>query len=254
MADDDVEVTLTLQNLGEAKVENLVLKEFLKAENEFKEISLAPESKGVWKIDELNQGEIWKVTYVTDQKTNLNSLPELFGVPRESILKTIILNNLVKSSFFISASKVIEYVGLTIVVVAGLIILLVQVRDMQKKKKKKKSDKAAEGNAKEIAKETSTMIEGVKEKINIMPEVESKKNADVSKTSIPSDRGLRTDESDAKTESKNPEKAFIDAKQGGKEKGIRYSDVEHNVESRHKGQYSDLDQNEEKLDKLKDNF
>ncbi len=118
--DDDIEVIITLQNLGESPLVNLVLKEFLSTENEFKEVTQKFESKGVWKIPSIEQGATWETSYVTDRTNVLNSFPEVFGVPTNSVMKTIIMSHELKSSLSIFKAKTIELIGIIVILFSVL--------------------------------------------------------------------------------------------------------------------------------------
>ena len=121
LSDDNVEVTLSLKNLGESSLHNLMLKEYLLSTAEFREISQQPLQRGLWKIDRLNQSGTWEVSYVTDKMSLLNNMPEVFGVEKGSVLQTIILSNLITSQFSVLSTNLIEIIG---VVVLGIILIL----------------------------------------------------------------------------------------------------------------------------------
>lgn len=109
--DDEVQVIIQVQNMGESDIYNLIVKEFLANDNEFKEITQAFESKGVWKIVKLAQGATWEVSYVTDRTNVLNTFPSIFGVAKASILQTIILSNVITSKFKVMETTLIEIIG-----------------------------------------------------------------------------------------------------------------------------------------------
>jgi len=105
---DEIVVQIQLQNLGESSINNLYVKEFLGANDVFREISVAPESKGRWKIPVLEKGEIWEVTYVTNENEAVNLLPEVYGVDKKIILKTLVFENIIRNEWYVPAVKVVE--------------------------------------------------------------------------------------------------------------------------------------------------
>lgn len=114
--EDDVEVTIVVQNLGASAVQNLLLKEYLADTDVFSEITQAPSEKGLWLIAELKSGELWEVTYRTTSETNVNILPGLFGVPASDVLKSLVLENIISNAW--------EAVKTASVEVAGIVLLL----------------------------------------------------------------------------------------------------------------------------------
>lgn len=110
----DVQVDITVRNLGETSLSKLIVKEFLGPGDEFKEITQPFREKGVWEIDTLTAGEIWQTSYVTDKSNVLNSFPELFGVPRSGLFRNIILKNVVESKFKVLETSVVEIAGLSL--------------------------------------------------------------------------------------------------------------------------------------------
>lgn len=110
----DVEVAITVRNLGETSLANLMVKEYLGPGDEFKEITKPFREKGVWIIEDLKAGEIWETSYVTDKTNVLNAFPELFGVPRSGLFRNIILKNVVESKFKILETSTVEILGLSL--------------------------------------------------------------------------------------------------------------------------------------------
>jgi hypothetical protein len=121
LSGEEVQVTLSLQNLGESPLENIMVKEYILSAAEFREISILPVERGLWRIERLNQSQTWETTYVTDKPSILNTLPEVYGVPKASVLQTIILSNEVKSDFKVISTRVAEVAAILIL---GLIIAL----------------------------------------------------------------------------------------------------------------------------------
>lgn len=139
LSDEDIEVVIQLQNLGEAGLDNIVLKEYLDETNEFKEVTQKFESKGVWKIPSIEQGATWETKYVTDQKNVLSTLPEIYGVPSSSVFRTIIMSHEVSSTYSLFGRKAIETIGIIVLVVSVVYYLLPQrlIRNRRKKDTRK---------------------------------------------------------------------------------------------------------------------
>lgn len=114
LAGDTVQIRLSLQNLGESPLENIMIKEYLLSSAEFREISQQPLQRGLWKIDELNQSSTWEVTYITDKMSLLNNMPEIYGISQGSILQTIILSNLITSKLSLLSTNSVEIIGIVI--------------------------------------------------------------------------------------------------------------------------------------------
>jgi hypothetical protein len=107
--EDEIVVQIQMQNMGESDIKDIYVKEFLGANDVFREISVAPESKGRWKIPLLEKGTIWEVTYVTNENDAVNLLPEVYGVDKKIVLKTLVFENVVHNEWLISPIKFIEF-------------------------------------------------------------------------------------------------------------------------------------------------
>ncbi len=121
---NQVSVTVSVQNLGSKTVDGTTLKEFLPDSAVFSEISVTPEGKGVWKVPPLSPGQTWDVTYVTDQGPSLNTLPMLYGIPSSSVLRSIVLENVVNEAWQFVKARGIEFVGLGVVILLPLLYVL----------------------------------------------------------------------------------------------------------------------------------
>jgi len=108
---DEIVVDLQVQNLGESRLEDVYVKEFLAADDVFREISVAPEDKGRWKIPVLEQGEAWEVTYVTNENKAVNLLPEVYGVDNKVVLKTLVFENIIRNEWVQPAMRAIEIIA-----------------------------------------------------------------------------------------------------------------------------------------------
>jgi len=108
---DEIVVQIQIQNLGESKITNLYVREFLGSNDVFREISKAPESKGRWLIPELKRNEIWEVTYVTNENKAVNLLPEVYGVDKKIVLKTLVFENIVRNEWITPAIRAVEIIA-----------------------------------------------------------------------------------------------------------------------------------------------
>ncbi len=119
--DNRVKITLIIRNLGNEKIKDLIVKEYLTELDSFVEVSELPIEKGTWKIDLLNPGEEWEVSYVTDSKNIINYLPEVYGIPNLVIARTLILSNEIDNQIIVSKIQAIEIIG---IISIGIILLL----------------------------------------------------------------------------------------------------------------------------------
>jgi len=108
---DEIVVQIQIQNLGESRIMDLYLKEFLGSNDVFREISVQPESKGRWYIPQLNKNEIWEVTYVTNENKAVNLLPEVYGIDKKIVLKTLVFENIVRNEWIAPAIRAIEIIA-----------------------------------------------------------------------------------------------------------------------------------------------
>lgn len=109
---DEVGVTLSVHNLGDGPVENLVIKDFLDDDVEFKEVSQSFYEKGVWAVPIIEAGDIWETRYVSEKTALLNTFPEVFGAAKASVMKTIILSNIVESNLIMKGISNFEIIGI----------------------------------------------------------------------------------------------------------------------------------------------
>jgi hypothetical protein len=122
--DDNVEVIIKLNNLGENSIDNIVLNEFLKDESEFKEISREFIKKGLWDIKNIKSGDTWEVSYTTNQLGVLNTFPVVYGIPEKNVMKTVILSNLITTEFKNSSITTISLIGVMIVLILSILMFL----------------------------------------------------------------------------------------------------------------------------------
>ncbi len=131
--DNQINVQLQLQNLGESDIQGLYVKEFLGADDVFSEISVAPVDKGRWEVPKLKRGEMWEVTYVTDENPNVNLLPEVYGVDNKVVLKTLVFENVIRNSWLAPTTQAIEILA-PLFILAFIIAYLVYIRRVHTKK------------------------------------------------------------------------------------------------------------------------
>ncbi len=120
--EDTSRITLSVRNLGAEPLFDLTLEDFLSSDAEFSQISVEPERRGLWNIPVLDTDDEWVVSYVTRVHPQLNSLPAVHGVPSESVLRTLILENIVREAWSFTRTRGIEVLGLG--VLFGVPILL----------------------------------------------------------------------------------------------------------------------------------
>jgi hypothetical protein len=109
--DDAVAVTITVQNLGSTGVRDVLLKEYLQDADVFSQISVAPDEKGLWSIPFIAPGDTFEVTYYTTRDSQLNFLPNLYGVPNGEILRSLVLENVISSAWTRVRTRSLEIVG-----------------------------------------------------------------------------------------------------------------------------------------------
>lgn len=133
---DVAEITISVRNLGEAELDNLVIKDYLDAENMFSEITEQPSSKGVWELPILAKDEMWVVTYKTDNHQNLQRLPLVFGIDEANVAKTLIIDNLVANSMLTpSFTFIIEIIGIIVLILFPILMILMYRKKLLDKEK-----------------------------------------------------------------------------------------------------------------------
>ncbi len=126
-------VEIILKNIGKGRLENLYVKEFLDGEDVFSEITKEPEERGLWLISEIDGGDKWKVSYVTDENRNLYSLPQVLGIDEELVLKTLIAENYITEEWLVTEMALMEKIGI-IAVLGAVLTLAVLIRYKKRKK------------------------------------------------------------------------------------------------------------------------
>ncbi|MEM4268430.1 MAG: hypothetical protein QXK37_06405 [Candidatus Woesearchaeota archaeon] len=153
---DEVVVQIQVQNLGEGEAQDIYVMEFLEEKDVFREMTSLPESKGVWKIPVLKTGELWEVSYVTDENKALTLLPQIFGVDEKVVLKTLVFENVVRNEWITSTIKRIEIIGIIFVL---LFPPLVFVYFRRRKIKRELSLRGLEKEVQSLKKKTEPSTE-----------------------------------------------------------------------------------------------
>jgi len=102
-------ITISVTNLGPDNLENLIVIDNL--------------NKNQWEIKNLNSQTEWNINYLTSQTLNLDSIPNIFGINNQKVIKTIIYSNQT-STLQEKEPKLIEKVGMIVAVGLLLIYLL----------------------------------------------------------------------------------------------------------------------------------
>lgn len=114
---DEFVVDISVRNMGESSINDLYIKEFLKAEDIFREITKSPKEKGLWIIPELKTDEVWEVSYVTGNTEALTALPEIFGVAKNAMLKTLVFENIVRNAWITGTVNILEKIGISVLII-----------------------------------------------------------------------------------------------------------------------------------------
>ncbi|MBN2458500.1 hypothetical protein JXB31_05205 [Candidatus Woesearchaeota archaeon] len=130
---DEFVVTVMLQNLGETSLENIHVKEFLEAGDQFREITIVPASKGLWEIPKLEKDESWEVSYVTNDNLALTTLPAVLGIENNVVLKTLVFENTIKNEWVHSTVHMIEKIGVGLLIALPLLLIVMNRRRRMKK-------------------------------------------------------------------------------------------------------------------------
>ncbi len=117
-----MKVSILVQNLGQKPLEGAMLKEFLETDDVFSQITQLPVSKGLWSLPMISAGDSWEVSYTTSVSDRLTSLPMLYGVEPDRVLRTIILNNIVSEGWNFVSIKIVELAGILAVIIIPLLL------------------------------------------------------------------------------------------------------------------------------------
>ncbi len=122
--DDKVRITLRVQNLGVNPLSGSTLVEYLDDHHLFSEITELPESRGQWRVPVIAPGGTWEVSYITEQNGPLTRLPTLYGVSSQNVLRSIVVDNIVREGWVFARQNRIELFGITLVVLLPLVYLV----------------------------------------------------------------------------------------------------------------------------------
>ena len=112
-------VTLKVKNLGSIKLEDLLISDDIPEEVIIKEISKVFFERGSWKINTLDPGDEWEVSYLVERNPSIDNLPSVFGVDQENVYGTLVSSGEV-ITIFKEEPRTIEKIGLFVSV--GLLI------------------------------------------------------------------------------------------------------------------------------------
>ncbi len=114
--DDLVRITLRVQNLGRNTLRGATLVEFLDDHHLFSEITELPAARGEWEVPALGPQETWEVSYVTEESDLLTRLPSLYGVSSASVLRSIVVDNIVREGWVFARQSRVELFGFALLV------------------------------------------------------------------------------------------------------------------------------------------
>jgi hypothetical protein len=129
LIDDEMKVKILLQNLGEGDIEDLYIKEFLSSSDDFREMTVLPDDmeKRVWKIDKLDSQETWVVEYVTNRNDRMYLFPQILGVEKNVVMKTMVFQPEVTIGHRIYDSiPVLAVVGVILIVLFPVTLFIMQ--------------------------------------------------------------------------------------------------------------------------------
>lgn len=117
--DEYARVTITVKNLGASEMNDILVSDILDENSVIKEISQVFLERGVWKIKSLRGGEEWSVTYLIERNSELDNLPNIFGVDDTEVFGTLISSEEI-ITIFREEPRTVEKVGMALAV--GLLI------------------------------------------------------------------------------------------------------------------------------------
>ncbi len=129
LIDDEMKVKILVQNLGEGEVEDIYIKEFLGSTDDFREMTIQPNDmeKRVWKIEKLNSQQTWQVEYVTNENDRMYLFPQILGVEKNVVMKTMVFQPEVTIGHRIYDSiPVLAIVGVILIILFPITIFIMQ--------------------------------------------------------------------------------------------------------------------------------
>jgi hypothetical protein len=124
MDDDYAKVIITVKNLGNFHLEDLLISDEIPDDSIIKQISKVFLERGVWSIKSLKPGEEWEVSYLISRDgSNFDTLPNIFGVEKSDVYGTMIFSEEIVT-IFNEEPRTIEKVGMTLAVGFLIVYLL----------------------------------------------------------------------------------------------------------------------------------
>lgn len=117
------QVRITIRNLGDFTVEDLLVADNIDNESVVRQLSQVfhEGNRGIWSIPELEPGEEWIITYLVEKDAvDLNTLPNIFGVDKQDVFGILIAPKEVVLQFSEDSTLRIERIGLGLAV--GLVL------------------------------------------------------------------------------------------------------------------------------------
>lgn len=122
--DEYAKVTITVKNLGNLFLENLLISDEFSEDSIIKEISKVFFERGVWAIKSLKPGEEWEVSYLISRDSlSLDNLPNIYGVEKSDVYGTMIFSEEIVT-IFNEEPRTIEKVGMSLAVGFLIVYLL----------------------------------------------------------------------------------------------------------------------------------
>lgn len=115
-------VSISVRNLGEGPLSNIIIQEFLSERDEFSQLTRQPESRGVWNVDSLAPGDEWTVSYVTTRGDITQTLPAVYGIDSNSVLRTLVLENVVNEAWSFVRTRAVELFGILVLLTAPILL------------------------------------------------------------------------------------------------------------------------------------
>lgn len=117
-------ITISVRNLGADPVQDITIRELIDEQADFSEITRQPESRGVWRIPQVMPGDEWRVSYTTLNGAWVENLPSVFGVPSDSVLRTLLLQNIIREGWEFSRTRFVELFGIGMLLGVPILIVL----------------------------------------------------------------------------------------------------------------------------------
>jgi hypothetical protein len=119
ISDKFSKITITVKNLGTNILRDLLVSEIIDNNAIIKEISQVFDKRGIWNIKSLGPGEEWEVNYLVERNSQIETLPNLFGVDSDDVFGTLIFSEEV-ITIFQEQPKTVEKIGM--IVAVGLLV------------------------------------------------------------------------------------------------------------------------------------